>query len=789
METTKRRIVNRLAAQRFGPVGLFSLQGAGHRGRVGLSVLLALGVCAVVALIVRAAPSSVSRKALPLPTKALTARSSLSSTSVLSPGFPTARATTAGLNMPLSSGDPPPTPPPSAASITGTVNISDCNDPDSALPTWVCRDAKSQLPPTYPYYVGHDEPEMQFYSNTPGSGNNVQWKITLPVADPTPDQAGTKVANRELYSTFWFSMALCDPESKPFGACTPNSDSNTSASGSAILELQFYPPGSGCPGDDSKWCASLTIDELSINCDEPITAAPITTDGTPGGPRLLMSPSDSIRITVNDTANGLQNIVEDLTSGMTGSMIASGANGFTQTKESTHMMDPMATCTKNPFNYHPEYLTALTTNNGSWINANINFSFEIGHGELCGDAACMTKPDSSDADDTGCGTTLGIGICTGTDTDHDGLSYMADWPDGTANHPGSLIIGNVLGDGMGPMSFSSGSYQAAFGTIFFQPAGVAGAFYPFFSQAGTGHSCVFDFGNDISGTTTNDFGKAAQYGTTISNPCTGAPIAMCKNTSAPTDPNVCTAASASIDNGSFDSDGDTLTFTPVPPGPYSLGTTPVTLTVTDTENLSDSCSASVTVVDQQPPSISCPSPVVECTSPAGAVVTYSPTVSDNCPGVGTPVCAPPSGSTFPLGTDPFSCNVTDASGNSNTCSSVVKVQDTTPPVISSVSASPSMLWPPNHVFVPVTVSVSAHDTCDPNPVCTLIGITSSEPPTGGGSGNTSPDFAITGPLSAKLRAERDGTGPGRTYTLTVQCTDHSGNSSMANTAVFVPHNQ
>jgi len=215
----------------------------------------------------------------------------------------------------------------------------------------------------------------------------------------------------------------------------------------------------------------------------------------------------------------------------------------------------------------------------------------------------------------------------------------------------------------------------------------------------------------------------------------------------------------------------------------------VTLTVTEPETTTNTCTANVIVVDKQAPSITCPSPVVECTSPAGAPVTLNPVVADNCPGLGAPVCVPPSGSTFPLGTDPFSCSVTDASGNANSCSSVVKVQDTTPPVISSVSANPNTLWPPNHKFVPVKVSVVVTDTCDPNPVCTLTGITSSEPPTGGGSGNTSPDFAITGALSAALRAERDGTGSGRTYTLAVQCTDHSGNSSQASTIVVVPHNQ
>jgi len=248
MKKSKPRILHRFAAACFGLEKLLPQQRPRKHNPLLLAVLLTLIVCVALAL-----ADGLGQSAPP-----------------------------AGATLP---------PPPSAASITGVVHVDDCNDPESALPTWICRDVpKNLITPGYPYYVGHDEPEMQFYSNKLGSGNNVQWKIKLPAADPTPDQAGTKIANRELFPTFWFSIALCDPESKPFGACTPNSDSNTSASGSAILELQFYPPGSSCPGDDSKWCASLTIDELSTNCDEPITAAPITTDGTPGGSSLADVP-------------------------------------------------------------------------------------------------------------------------------------------------------------------------------------------------------------------------------------------------------------------------------------------------------------------------------------------------------------------------------------------------------------------------------------------------------------------------------------------------------------------
>ncbi|GEM_PF-999898 len=71
--------------------------------------------------------------------------------------------------------------------------------------------------------------------------------------------------------------------------------------------------------------------------------------------------------------------------------------------------------------------------------------------------------------------------------------------------------------------------------------------------------------------------------------------------------------------------------------------------------------------------LTCPTNV-SVTSPAATVVTYpAPTVSDNCTGGGSPVCAPPSGSTFPLGATTVNCNVSDASGNLASCSFTVTV--------------------------------------------------------------------------------------------------------------------
>jgi hypothetical protein len=67
----------------------------------------------------------------------------------------------------------------------------------------------------------------------------------------------------------------------------------------------------------------------------------------------------------------------------------------------------------------------------------------------------------------------------------------------------------------------------------------------------------------------------------------------------------------------------------------------------------------------------------------GAVANYNlPTVSDNCPGVGTPSCNPPSGSFFPIGQTMVNCTVKDASNNSSQCSFKVTVKDTQAPTIN-----------------------------------------------------------------------------------------------------------
>jgi hypothetical protein len=92
-----------------------------------------------------------------------------------------------------------------------------------------------------------------------------------------------------------------------------------------------------------------------------------------------------------------------------------------------------------------------------------------------------------------------------------------------------------------------------------------------------------------------------------------------------------------VDLGSSDPDGDPITCTLTPSGPFALGSTGVTLTCVDPSGASGSCTASVTVVDQTPPVLTPPAneTVGICTDAAEVTVGQA-TATDNCASPLTP---------------------------------------------------------------------------------------------------------------------------------------------------------
>jgi hypothetical protein len=200
--------------------------------------------------------------------------------------------------------------------------------------------------------------------------------------------------------------------------------------------------------------------------------------------------------------------------------------------------------------------------------------------------------------------------------------------------------------------------------------------------------------------------------------------------------------------------------------------------------------AARTILDDEAPVIAnVPAPiVVEQTSLAGTPVNVAlPTATDNCdPDVEITSDSP---GLFPLGVTVVTFTAEDDAGNTSTAMTTVTVVDTTPPTIGAASAAPGSLWPRNHKMQPVVVSVDVTDICDATVDCQIIGVTSNEPINGLGDGNTEPDFVVTGNLTVDLRAEASGGGSGRIYTITVQCTDDSGNSATQDVVVTVAHDQ
>lgn len=114
-------------------------------------------------------------------------------------------------------------------------------------------------------------------------------------------------------------------------------------------------------------------------------------------------------------------------------------------------------------------------------------------------------------------------------------------------------------------------------------------------------------------------------------------------------------------------------------------------------------------------------------------------------------------------------------------------KDATPPTLSGVTTSQNRLWPPNHKMRDVRLIYTATDNgTSPQELTYGIRVTSDEPVIGTGDGKRDYDWEIISPTLVRLRAERAGGGDGRIYTITVTCTDKSGNTTVRTATVSVP---
>jgi hypothetical protein len=477
----------------------------------------------------------------------------------------------------------------------------------------------------YSYISGHDEPSLLFYSNLPGSGNSNVYRLTLPT-DPMmpPKQDGTGPTWDFMdRPTFWLGMAMCDDQSAPDPGkpCPPDTDANIYAStspdsprymgltpGTGFMEMQFYPPswggvgtGVSCGPDNYQWCAALNIDSFSENAntgvlnnadclsdagEEYVNYAIITKSGHSQAPAdplrqtlasfetgpdtLEMNSGDQLTVSMHDTPAGFQVVIHDQTTGQTGSMTASIANGFGHPLYQPNS----ATCTDQPYAYHPMYSTSGPNTRVLWAahSYNVAFSDEIGHFEYCNKlnggegSSCKASsyPDptdqSKDFDDVPCfnlpvvsnpgdATLLSSFTgCLGADEDFDGPSYQnGSWPGtpgATSSNTATPVkftspLFNLFG--FGPLlNYSSAAFETDLPRIegsdvspnndcqrhVYNPTDPSpgsgcvdppngASFYPFYTttQASNGECLWQEGGGNIPGTTRNFGGNPnAAYG-------------------------------------------------------------------------------------------------------------------------------------------------------------------------------------------------------------------------------------------------------------------------------------
>ncbi|HSE20644.1 MAG TPA: immunoglobulin-like domain-containing protein [Pyrinomonadaceae bacterium] len=215
-------------------------------------------------------------------------------------------------------------------------------------------------------------------------------------------------------------------------------------------------------------------------------------------------------------------------------------------------------------------------------------------------------------------------------------------------------------------------------------------------------------------------------------------------------------------------------------------------TATDSAGNTATATQTITVIDPTPPTITLNGPdplVVECHS---TLNDPGATANDNCGG-NFAATATSNVNSNVVGNYTITYNASDAAGNAATpVVRNVSVVDTTAPTINLNGQTPS-LWPANHryrTFQLADFISSVTDSCDTTLNLSSVVIeqvTSDESENGNGDGNTLSDIIIGSDCkSVQLRAERNGGGDGRVYTIKFRVKDAAGNTSTATVNVLVP---
>ena len=267
-----------------------------------------------------------------------------------------------------------------------------------------------------------------------------------------------------------------------------------------------------------------------------------------------------------------------------------------------------------------------------------------------------------------------------------------------------------------------------------------------------------------------------------------APQARCRNLTIQLDANGnASLTTVQVDNGSTDACGIKMrTLSNYNFTCNDIGTNEVNLYVTDNNDNVSNCTAIITVEDKIEPVALCKNITVYLNAQGTATISAADVNNGSSDACGI--------KSYQLSKTTFDCSskgantvlltVTDNNDNTATCSSVVTVLDNIAPVINSVSADPSIIWPPDLKMKTVTVSAIVSDNC-PGTTWRISGVAIVE---GAGINSNDPDWEITSSSTVNVRAEIPKKSVRRLYRLTITATDAAGNTSMLTTDVIISKN-
>ncbi|MDN3725260.1 HYR domain-containing protein, partial [Aequorivita sp. SDUM287046] len=204
---------------------------------------------------------------------------------------------------------------------------------------------------------------------------------------------------------------------------------------------------------------------------------------------------------------------------------------------------------------------------------------------------------------------------------------------------------------------------------------------------------------------------------TVTDPlgtCNQPPIAVCQPVTVTADGSCQgNAAAIDFDGGSTDPDGDPLIFTINPIGPYPIGVTNVTLTVSD-GTLTDSCTTTITVIDNTPPIANCVAPfTIQLDASGNASITAADInngSTDNC-GIANTAIDIDTFDCSNIGANTVTLTVTDIGGNTSTCTTTVTVEDSVAPTAVCQNITVQLDANGDATIFPAAIDGGSSDNC------------------------------------------------------------------------------